>query len=242
MDSCYKYKPRMLYEICIVIYGLSIWLQNMSESLILTFKDSLKYFDKIKQLTLVHVFDRENKKILLGLKKTGFGKGFYNGFGGKVEINETPFECAKRECKEEANIDVLNLKKYGLLYFSFTNHNELWEVHYYCTTKFNGKIKETNEMKPIWFEYKNIPYKNMWEDDIHWMKYPLNDKYFVGISYFNEKNKILNYQFTDLNDKKLIDQLVNNQFIDIPLDFSKIIGKKSIKIDNENNEECKENL
>ena len=92
------------------------------------FKDSLKYFNKKKLLTLIHILDRENERVLLGYKKSGFGKGFYNGFGGKVEPNELPIECAKREVKEEANIDVLDLKKYGLLYFTFTNHDDFKDL------------------------------------------------------------------------------------------------------------------
>jgi 8-oxo-dGTP diphosphatase / 2-hydroxy-dATP diphosphatase len=34
--------------------------------------------------------------VLLGLKKKGFGKGKWNGFGGKVEKNETILEAAIR--------------------------------------------------------------------------------------------------------------------------------------------------
>lgn len=47
-----------------------------------------------KILTLVMV--RKTNAILLGLKKRGFGKGKWNGFGGKVEENETVAEGAVR--------------------------------------------------------------------------------------------------------------------------------------------------
>lgn len=49
---------------------------------------------KKKVLTLVFV--REAGKILLGLKKRGFGEGLWNGFGGKVEEGETVLQGAKR--------------------------------------------------------------------------------------------------------------------------------------------------
>ncbi len=47
-----------------------------------------------KVLTLAFV--REQSRILLGLKKRGFGQGRWNGFGGKVEKGETIDEAAKR--------------------------------------------------------------------------------------------------------------------------------------------------
>jgi len=48
-----------------------------------------------KLLTLVLVF-KEDNSVLLGLKKRGFGKGLWNGFGGKVEPGETIVQAAAR--------------------------------------------------------------------------------------------------------------------------------------------------
>ena len=47
-----------------------------------------------KLYTLVLVI--EGDRILLGLKKRGFGEGWWNGFGGKINHNETIEEAAKR--------------------------------------------------------------------------------------------------------------------------------------------------
>lgn len=49
-----------------------------------------------KVYTLIFVRDIANKKILLGLKKRGFGVNKWNGLGGKVEANETILEGAIR--------------------------------------------------------------------------------------------------------------------------------------------------
>ena len=40
-----------------------------------------------KVLTLVYI--RDDEKVLLGMKKRGFGQGKWNGFGGKVQQNES---------------------------------------------------------------------------------------------------------------------------------------------------------
>ena len=47
-----------------------------------------------KLFTLVLI--RDSDRILLGLKKRGFGKGRWNGFGGKVETGETILQAAHR--------------------------------------------------------------------------------------------------------------------------------------------------
>lgn len=47
-----------------------------------------------KLLTLVLVV--QPGRVLLGMKKRGFGVGKWNGFGGKVQLGETIEEAAKR--------------------------------------------------------------------------------------------------------------------------------------------------
>ena len=39
----------------------------------------------------------QDGKVLLGYKKRGFGEGWWNGFGGKVKVEESIEDAAKRE-------------------------------------------------------------------------------------------------------------------------------------------------
>ena len=57
---------------------------------------------KITTLVLVH----QGEKVLLGMKKRGFGQGRWNGFGGKLHEGETIEQAAKRETFEEAGVQV----------------------------------------------------------------------------------------------------------------------------------------
>jgi 8-oxo-dGTP diphosphatase/2-hydroxy-dATP diphosphatase len=50
----------------------------------------------IKVYTLVLIRNLTERTILLGRKKRGFGIGKWNGFGGKVEANESVIDAAKR--------------------------------------------------------------------------------------------------------------------------------------------------
>ena len=73
---------------------------------------------KKKVFTLLLVVDDENERVLLGEKKTGFGKGFWNGFGGKVEESDpTVLAAALRELEEEACIQSLDAKEVGRITF-----------------------------------------------------------------------------------------------------------------------------
>jgi 8-oxo-dGTP diphosphatase len=47
------------------------------------------------------------QKILLGLKKKGFGKGKIVGFGGKIEPTETVEQAVVRELREETSMGSL---------------------------------------------------------------------------------------------------------------------------------------
>src|SRR5680860_463728 len=101
-----------------------------------------------KQLTLCVV--HQQGKVLLGMKKRGFGSGKWNGFGGKVEPKETIESATKRETFEEVGINVQKLYKKGILQFSFIGQPDVLEVHIFKTDAFNGDPKESDEMKPQW--------------------------------------------------------------------------------------------
>jgi 8-oxo-dGTP diphosphatase/2-hydroxy-dATP diphosphatase len=93
----------------------------------------------------------KDNQILLGMKKRGFGVGRWNGFGGKVDEGETIEQGAIRELKEETGIDAVNIKKVGILDFSFQNDNKILEVNVFKVIDFIGEPTESEEMKPQWF-------------------------------------------------------------------------------------------
>ncbi len=56
-------------------------------------------------------------KILLGKRKNAHGDGAYAWPGGHLEYMESIVECAKREAKEEAGIEIDNVRFLRLLNF-----------------------------------------------------------------------------------------------------------------------------
>ena len=136
-----------------------------------------------KQLTLcVPVKDGQ---VLLGMKKRGFGVGRWNGFGGKIEQDESIEQGAMRELGEEVNIKDGVLEKRGIIEFSFQNDNKVLEVHIFKLTDFTGEPLETEEMRPEWFSFDTIPFSQMWSDDEYWFPLFLEDKLFKGSFLFD---------------------------------------------------------
>ncbi len=133
-------------------------------------------------------------KILLGMKKRGFGAGRWNGFGGKVKDGEKIEEAAKRELKEEISINASEMEKVGVINFEFTNSDEMPEVHFFQVKKWSGEPEETEEMKPQWFDIKNTPYDLMWPDDKFWLPLFLEGKKFKGKFLFGDYNKIIKHK------------------------------------------------
>lgn len=145
-------------------------------------------------LCIIH----RHPKVLLGMKKRGFGAGRWNGFGGKIMEGETISSSLTREVKEEAGIEIENPEKVGILEFEFAKNGEVIEVHIFKTDKFSGEPTETEEMKPAWFSIDGIPFKDMWPDDIFWMPLFLEEKKFKGRFLFGEGDVILEKELEEV--------------------------------------------
>ncbi len=143
----------------------------------------------------------KDEKILLGMKKCGFGKGRWNGFGGKVEKNETIEQAAVREMREESGLQVSNLQKVGILDFEFVKNPD-WnqQVHFFKTFDFIGELTESREMHPEWFDFEKIPLDEMWPDDKFWMPILLVGKKFAGKFVFGENGEIQNYEIREVEE------------------------------------------
>lgn len=151
---------------------------------------------KILTLCLATKEDR----ILLGMKKRGFGAGRWNGFGGKVEPGETIEEGARRETLEECGVTIIAMEKVGIHEFEFTNkRGDILEVHVFRIDAWTGEPQETEEMRPQWFTTDAIPYDAMWPDDIHWLPVFLAGKKFRTKFLFGEGDSVLENEVSEVS-------------------------------------------
>ncbi|KAM9372521.1 oxidized purine nucleoside triphosphate hydrolase [Phaethornis superciliosus] len=139
-------------------------------------------------------------RVLLGMKKRGFGVGLWNGFGGKVQPGESIEEAARRELLEESGLTVDTLQKMGQITFEFVGNPELMEVHIFRADDFHGEPTESEEMRPQWFQLDEVPFNRMWADDIYWFPLVLQKKLFRGYFKFQGQDTILEHTLKEVEE------------------------------------------
>jgi 8-oxo-dGTP diphosphatase/2-hydroxy-dATP diphosphatase len=132
------------------------------------------------------------------MKKRGFGAGRWNGFGGKVNEGETIEQAAKREMLEEASISTDNIKQLGVIDFYWKDKPDIIEVNIFKADNFGGIPTESEEMRPEWFDIKEIPFNQMWQDDKYWLPLFLENKKFRGKFTFDNNDNILEKQLNEV--------------------------------------------
>lgn len=135
-----------------------------------------------KQTSIIIGINKD--QVLLGMKKRGHGEGYWNGFGGKRNEDETILESALREIKEEAGITPTDMKEVGMIDFS------IFETFVYTFSSFTGELSESEEMIPQWFKITEIPYDKMWEGDKIWFPIVLSGRMFDAKFTFEDKKLI----------------------------------------------------
>lgn len=137
---------------------------------------------------------RGNKVLLQKKSKELFGGGKWNGPGGKLNENENPQDCAKREVLEEVGVKVSDINKHGFLKF-FKGSDPFIICDVFVVNEFEGEPKSGREGIINWFDFNDIPFKEMWPDDKFWMPLMLQGKKFEGNFYFDDDLKeLLNYK------------------------------------------------
>ena len=138
--------------------------------------NKLKEYEKsitkpLKQATILLLI--RGDEVLLAMKKRGFGVGKWNGVGGKPNPDEDIRDAAIREAEEEIGVKATNITRVAELNFYFplvpVDRNWNQQVIVYKTDKWTGEPTETEEMKPKWFKILELPFEEMWPDDILWM-------------------------------------------------------------------------
>jgi 8-oxo-dGTP diphosphatase / 2-hydroxy-dATP diphosphatase len=149
----------------------------------------------MKQATLCLLI--KDGKILLAMKKRGFGVGKWNGVGGKIDFekgDKNIVDAAIREAKEEIGVEIINLQEAGIMHFKFPYKPD-WDqdVHLFLAKNWSGQPEESEEMAPKWFDFNEIPYDKMWDDDKYWLPHILKGEKLEANFIFKEGEIIDKY-------------------------------------------------
>jgi len=137
------------------------------------------------------IFPMAENKIFLGRKKRGFGAGKVNGFGGKFRKEDITVEkTALREFFEEtgASGEEGQLVKVAEIEFYFPEKKSDWnqKAHVYFLYRWEGEMRESEEMTIEAYSLDRIPYSEMWDTDQHWLPPLISRKKVKGVFYFND--------------------------------------------------------
>lgn len=119
----------------------------------------------------VGVVIKKDDKYLLLKRMGSLGENTWSFPGGKLDKFETIEDCAKREVKEETNLDIFNIKVDSSTNDIFKDD----DVHYitiFVTCDFKGipQIMESNKCSAIgWFDINNFP-KELFPPLINYLK------------------------------------------------------------------------
>lgn len=152
-----------------------------------------------RQVTLLFLI--KNGSILLAMKKRGFGQGRWNGVGGKLNPGETIEAATIRETQEEINVTPKSLEKVAVINFYFKpdtpkeSFNQ--QAHVYFCKQWDGEPSETEEMNPKWYDLDQIPYSQMWPDDIYWLPEVIGGKKINAEFHFDNDDNVIKYEIVE---------------------------------------------
>jgi 8-oxo-dGTP diphosphatase len=130
----------------------------------------------MKLATLCYVRKDKHTLMIHRIKKQhDMHAGKWNGLGGKLEMGESPEECARREIHEESGLVAQNLILKGVLTFPAFANDEDWYTFVFLVTEYEGTLVNSPEGVLKWIPNEELLNLNLWAGDrvfIPWLDRP----------------------------------------------------------------------
>ena len=130
--------------------------------------------------TLGYVLSPDRRRVLLIHRNTrddDYHAGKYNGLGGKLEANEDVATGMRREIREEAGLDALEMTLRGTISWpGFGREREDWFGFLFLITRFAGMpLTHSREGTLGWAAIETIAALPMWEGANRFLSLLLDD-------------------------------------------------------------------
>ena len=125
----------------------------------------------MKNTTLCYI-ERDDEYLMLHRtkKENDINKDKWLGIGGNFESGESPFECARREIKEETNLDAKKLNYRGIVTFVSNEYGTEY-MHLFTSDGYEGEIDyDCDEGELTFVEFDKISTLPIWEGDKIFLK------------------------------------------------------------------------
>lgn len=96
------------------------------------------------------------------------------------------------------------MEQVAVIDFEFAGDPVILEVHVFRSSKFSGKVVESEEMLPKWFPRNDVPHSQMWPDDEVWYPLYLSGTKFKAYFLFEGYKTILSYVIRDFDNPSVI--------------------------------------
>jgi 8-oxo-dGTP diphosphatase len=154
----------------------------------------------MKQSTICFLV--KDGKMYLSEKKSGFGAGYLNGYGGKVDEGESVVEAALRELEEEAGVKASpeHLDERAVIEF-YEVDRPVFECHIFFVDQWEGEFHDAEKMAlPEPFPIDNLPWERMLQGDKFWLERISAGERLKGRVIYKEGMKeVSEYNFEPLN-------------------------------------------
>jgi 8-oxo-dGTP diphosphatase len=98
-------------------------------------------------------------------KQNDMNKDKWIGIGGKFENGESPFDCARREIKEETGLNISNLNYRGIVTFVSDLYGTEY-MHLFTSSEYEGEVNyDCDEGTLEWVKKEKINNLPIWEGD-----------------------------------------------------------------------------
>jgi 8-oxo-dGTP diphosphatase len=118
----------------------------------------------------------DNKQVLMLHRNKEPNKGLWVAPGGKVEMRESPFECAIREMREETGLIVKNLTLRGVVSEVSPRDDYQWLLFIFITDNFGGKLIQCSEGNLAWMNVDAISLLPIPQADAIFFPHIINEK------------------------------------------------------------------